>query len=212
MALDGLPIDLYLIHAPDPATPWKTSVRALARLVDEGLVKRVGVANVNRRQLDEALELAPITAVQVALSVYDDSAVRGGVVERCEDAGVAIIAHSPLGGTHRGRPARARRPGRGCARLAASALAAPSSRFPVRVAPRRPHFLPRRAATAPRSNDDADRPRLAADRDSSTNLRSPFARRFEQRREYVLVIDVPGAGRTTSREEYSANGYHAAGP
>ena len=58
-ALDGLEIDLYLIHAPDPGTPWKTSVRALARLVDEGLVKRVGVANVNRRQLDEALELAP---------------------------------------------------------------------------------------------------------------------------------------------------------
>ena len=54
---------------PIPATPWKTSVRALARLVDEGLVKRVGVANVNRRQLDEALELAPIAAVQVALSV-----------------------------------------------------------------------------------------------------------------------------------------------
>ena len=69
-ALDGLPIDLYLIHAPDPRTPWRTSVRALARLVDEGLVRRVGLANVNRRQLDEALELAPIAAVQVALSPY----------------------------------------------------------------------------------------------------------------------------------------------
>ena len=41
-ALDGLPIDLYLIHAPDPRTPWRTSVRALARLVDDGLVRRVG--------------------------------------------------------------------------------------------------------------------------------------------------------------------------
>ena len=58
-ALDGLAIDLYLIHAPDPRTPWRTSVRALARLVDDGLVRRVGLANVNRRQLDEALELAP---------------------------------------------------------------------------------------------------------------------------------------------------------
>jgi aryl-alcohol dehydrogenase-like predicted oxidoreductase len=83
-ALDGLPIDLYLIHAPDPRTPWRTSVRALARLVDEGLVKRVGVANVNRAQLDEALELAPIAAVQVALSVFDESALRGGVVERVQ--------------------------------------------------------------------------------------------------------------------------------
>ena len=84
-----------------PRTPWKTSVRALARLVDEGLVKRVGVANVNRRQLDEALELAPISAVQVALSIYDDTAVRGGIVERCEEAGIALIAHSPLGGPRR---------------------------------------------------------------------------------------------------------------
>ena len=59
-ALDGLPIDTYLLHAPDPRTPWATSVRALARLRADGLVARVGISNVNRRQLDEALELAPI--------------------------------------------------------------------------------------------------------------------------------------------------------
>ena len=100
-ALDGMPIDLYLVHAPDPRTPWRTSVRALARLVDEGLVRGVGVANVNRPQLDEALELAPIAAVQVALSVYDDRALRGGVVERCAEAGIMLIAHSPLGGPRR---------------------------------------------------------------------------------------------------------------
>src|SRR5947199_3739848 len=40
-ALDGLPIDTYLLHAPDPRTPWPTSVRALAALVAEGLVARV---------------------------------------------------------------------------------------------------------------------------------------------------------------------------
>src|SRR5215212_1752308 len=43
-ALGGLAIDLYLIHAPDPRTPWRTSVRALARLVDEGMVRRVGLS------------------------------------------------------------------------------------------------------------------------------------------------------------------------
>ncbi len=101
VALDGLPIDLYLVHAPDPRTPWRTTLRALARLVDEGLVRRVGVANVNRPQLDEALELAPVAAVQVALSLVDDRALRGGLVERCADAGVAVIAHSPLGGVRR---------------------------------------------------------------------------------------------------------------
>ena len=87
VALDGLPIDLYLVHAPDPRTPWRTTLRALVRLVDEGLVRHVGVANVNRPQLDEALALAPIAAVQVGLSPFDDSALRGGVVERCAEAG-----------------------------------------------------------------------------------------------------------------------------
>ena len=37
-------------------------------------MRRVGLANVTRTQLDEALELAPIAAVQVALSPLDDSA------------------------------------------------------------------------------------------------------------------------------------------
>ena len=99
--LDGQPIDLYLLHAPDPRTPWRTSVRALARLADEGLVRHIGVANVTRDQLDEAVELAPVAAVQVALSLLDDRALRGGVVERCAELGVALLAHSPLGGPRR---------------------------------------------------------------------------------------------------------------
>ena len=161
-ALDGLPIDLYLIHAPDPRTPWRTSVRALARLVDDGLVRRVGVSNVNRRQLDEALELAPIAAVQVALSPFDDRALRGGVVERCVEQGIAVIAHSPLGGPRRaGSLARQqalveaaertrRDPCRGRARVAARRSPRPSLRSPARGVRRRrapPRARPRSSST-----------------------------------------------------------------
>src|SRR5205085_12592022 len=74
-ALDGIPIDTYLLHSPDTRTPWPTSVRALARLINEGLVARVGLSNVNRPQLDEALALAPISAVEVAVSLYDHRAL-----------------------------------------------------------------------------------------------------------------------------------------
>src|SRR5262245_41152776 len=102
-ALDGVGIDLYLVHAPDPRTPWRTTVRAVAKLAEEGLVRRVGVSNVSRRQLEEALALAPIAAVQVALSAHNDRALRGGLVDRCLQAGVTLIAHSPLGGPRRAR-------------------------------------------------------------------------------------------------------------
>src|SRR5262249_43574536 len=101
VALDGLPIDRYLIHAPDSRTPWRTSVRALAKLADERLVRRGGVSNLKRRLLDEALELAPIEAVEVPLSPFDIGALRGGVAERCSELGLTVIAHSPLGGPRR---------------------------------------------------------------------------------------------------------------
>ncbi len=118
-ALDGLAIDLYLIHAPDPRTPWRTSVRALARLLDEGLVRRVGVANVSRPQLDEARQLIDITAVQIGpLSAWRaapgrqprwspraDRDRRGPLCNACRDS--ARLAARPLShrGCHPGSPA-----------------------------------------------------------------------------------------------------------
>ena len=97
-ALGGRPIDLYLLHAPDSRTPLATSVRALEGLSTEGLVRAVGVSNVTRAQLDEALDHAPIAAVQLGVSLVDDSALAGGVVARALERGVTVICHSPLGG------------------------------------------------------------------------------------------------------------------
>lgn len=99
----GRPIDLYLVHAPDPRVKWSTTLRALARLNEERLVRAVGVCNVSLTQLDEALALAPITAVQVAFSLADDLAIRSGVMARAKEKGLMVIAHSPLGGPRRAR-------------------------------------------------------------------------------------------------------------
>ena len=210
-ALDGLPIDLYLIHAPDPRTPWRTSLRALARLLDEGLVGRVGVANVNRAQLDEALELAPVAAVQVALSVFDDRALRGGIVERCAEARITVIAHSPLGGP--------RRVG-GLARNVALATVAHASatRCPAEVAlawllelspnivaipgARRPETARSAARAAQLELDATDRETLA-----TAFGRSRPAGRAAGDGDVVLVMGIPGAGKTRIAEEYVTRGY-----
>jgi aryl-alcohol dehydrogenase-like predicted oxidoreductase len=184
-ALGGLPIDLYLLHVPDPRTPWPTSVRALARLADEGLVRRVGLANVNRRLLDEALELAPVAAVQVALSRFDDRALRGGIVERCEELGIALIAHSPLGG-----PKRAGRVD------AVEALTWLLGLSPVVV----PIPGARRPETA----------RAAA----QVAAAAPARRRARRGRsappsgaEVVLVMGIPGAGKSRVAADYVGRGY-----
>src|SRR6185312_6220004 len=97
----GAPVDTYLVHAPDPAVPWATTMRELARIAEEKIVRRVGVCNVTRRQLDEALDLAPISVVQLALGVADDESIRGGVLARAIERGLEIMAHSPFGGPKR---------------------------------------------------------------------------------------------------------------
>jgi len=213
-ALDGLPIDLYLIHAPDPRTPWRTSVRALARLAAEGLVREVGLANVSRRRLDEALEHAPVAAVQVAVSPFDDSALRGGVVERCAELGIAVIAHSPLGG-----PRRAGGLGRngGLVEVAAAHGATPAETAlawlldlsPVLLAipgARRPETARSAARAARLALDDRDRAALARAFGRSRPARRPRTR-GATRAEVALVMGIPGAGKSRVAEQYLACGY-----
>lgn len=94
-------IDLYLLHAVDPRTPLETSVRALVALRESGAVRAIGLSNVTLRELDRALEIAPIECVEISLSPHDDEALRGGLIERCAERGIRVLAHSPLGGPRR---------------------------------------------------------------------------------------------------------------
>jgi aryl-alcohol dehydrogenase-like predicted oxidoreductase len=208
-ALRGLPIDLYLLHAPDPATPLATSVRALAALVDEGLVRRVGLCNVNRRQLDEALELAPIAAVQVALSPGELGALRGGVVERCAALGITVLAHSPLGGPGRA-PRLARDP-----RFAAAAARLGVSAQEVALAWLRrldAAIVPVAGATRVESAAALARAaRLELGEEDAARLPAPHARPpappADSERRVVLVMGPQGAGKTTAAARWTGEGH-----
>jgi len=213
-ALDGLEIDLYLIHAPDPRRPWRTALRALARLVDEGLVKRVGVSNVNRGQLDEALELAPISAVQVALSVFDDRALRGGVVRRCAESGLALIAHSPLGGPRRAKglgrqealAAVAEARGLALAEVALAWLLDLAQGVVAIPGATRPETARSSALAATLDLDDRERTALAR---AFGSLRPGPAERARPTAdgEVILVMGIPGAGKSRVAKDYVARGY-----
>jgi aryl-alcohol dehydrogenase-like predicted oxidoreductase/predicted kinase len=185
--LDGVAIDLYLVHAPDPRVPWRTTVRALAKLAEEGLVRRVGVCNVNSAQLEEALTLAPVTAVQVPLSASDERAWRGGLVDRCLEAGVTLIAHSPLGG-----PRRAQRLSEHQAEVELARLLALA-----------PNVVVIPGATRPETAWSAAR--AAVIRVEPPPLRP--GRRAASGAEVVLLMGIPGAGKSRLAARYLAREY-----
>lgn len=96
LGLDALP--LYQHHRPDVRVPFEESMGALRQLVDEGVVVRVGVSNVDVAQLDIALRVVgdALVSVQNEYSVLVRSSEP--VLRRCEEHGLAFLAWGPLGG------------------------------------------------------------------------------------------------------------------
>ncbi|MCO4773402.1 MAG: aldo/keto reductase, partial [Deltaproteobacteria bacterium] len=91
-------IDLYLLHAPDHRTALSTSVRALKKLLTQGIVGAVGLCNVRVCDIVAARRIVEVSAVQVAMSPFDREPVDGGVARYCAEHGIELLAHSPFGG------------------------------------------------------------------------------------------------------------------
>jgi aryl-alcohol dehydrogenase-like predicted oxidoreductase len=100
-------IDLYQLHAPDPAVPFAESVGALAELQLAGKIRHLGVSNVTVRELAAARRIAPIVSVQNEFNVGE----RGSddVLAACETAGIAFIPWYPLGAGRALRAAKVQR-------------------------------------------------------------------------------------------------------
>lgn len=226
-------IDLYLLHAIDPRTPLATSVRALARLHEDGVARAIGICNVSRTQLEQALAIAPITAVQVELSPWKLDALRGGTLALAAERGLTVLAHRPLGGPG-GRARLARDPVLAAVAAqhevssAAIALAwlrtrgavplpGPTSIEHVRdavVAARLQlaeedraaldaHFLGALAGSPVVATPTAT-PAPAAPSDATAPAAGPAAPRDG---EVVLVLGMPGSGKSTLAADYVARGY-----
>ena len=97
-ALGVRTIDLYQLHVPDPRTPLATSVRALAALQRAGLVRDIGLCNVTVGQIEEARRIVEIASVQVELSVWHDGGILSGVAAYCVANRLPLLAYRPLGG------------------------------------------------------------------------------------------------------------------
>jgi aryl-alcohol dehydrogenase-like predicted oxidoreductase len=91
-------IDLYQLHAPDPAIPLAESVGTLADLVKEGKIRWVGLSNVTVSDLDTAAGIVPIVTVQNRLNPFFREALDTGVVAACGRRGIGFLAYSPVGG------------------------------------------------------------------------------------------------------------------
>lgn len=95
-------IDLYYLHHRSDAVPIEDTVAAMAKLVDGGAVRALGLSNVTAEDLRRAHAVHPITALQERWSLFERDVERE-LLPTAIELRVTLVAHSPTdhGSLHR---------------------------------------------------------------------------------------------------------------
>jgi aryl-alcohol dehydrogenase-like predicted oxidoreductase len=88
-------IDLYYLHRWDKQVPIEDSVGEMARLLQEGKVRALGLSEVSASTLKKAHAVHPIAAVQTEYSLWTRNA-EIAVLDACREIGAAFVAFSPV--------------------------------------------------------------------------------------------------------------------
>ncbi|MCB1644776.1 MAG: aldo/keto reductase [Pseudomonadales bacterium] len=94
--LDTDIIDLYYMHRPDPKVPLEDSIGALARLVEQGKIRMIGLSEMSADALRKACAVHPIAAMQSEYSLMTRNP-EIAVIDACHELGVTFIPFSPVG-------------------------------------------------------------------------------------------------------------------
>jgi aryl-alcohol dehydrogenase-like predicted oxidoreductase len=94
-------VDLYQIHWPMPTMSVDTMMDGMSLCVEKGWTRTVGVSNFNATQMMTAYsalarQKIPLASNQVHYSLLRRGVEKNGMLARCKELGVRLIAYSPL--------------------------------------------------------------------------------------------------------------------
>ena len=89
-------IDLYYIHRIDPTIPIEDTVGAMARLVEQGKVRFLGLCEAGANTIRRAHRAHPISALQTEYSLWSRD-VEAEILPLLREFGIGLVPYSPLG-------------------------------------------------------------------------------------------------------------------
>lgn len=89
-------IDLYYLHRVDPSTPIEETVGEMARLVEEGKIRALGLSEASAETIRRANAVYPIAALQTEYSIFSRDIERD-ILPACMDLDISLVAYAPLG-------------------------------------------------------------------------------------------------------------------
>ena len=89
-------IDLYYLHRVATDTPIEETVGAMAKLVEQGKVRYLGLSETSAATLRRANAVHPISALQSEYSVWSRD-IEAEILPTCRELGIGLVPYSPLG-------------------------------------------------------------------------------------------------------------------
>jgi len=89
-------IDLYYLHRVDPATQIEDTVGEMAKLVQEGKMRAIGLSEASAEIIERAHAVHPIAALQTEYSIFSRD-IEKDILPTCAKHGISLVAYSPLG-------------------------------------------------------------------------------------------------------------------
>ncbi len=89
-------IDLYYQHRVDKSVPIEETVGAMARLVEAGKVRHLGLSEAAPETLERAHKIHPIAALQSEYALWTREP-EDDLLPLCQQLGIGFVAYSPLG-------------------------------------------------------------------------------------------------------------------
>jgi aryl-alcohol dehydrogenase-like predicted oxidoreductase len=89
-------IDLYYLHRVDPKVPIEDTVGAMARLVEQGKVRHIGLSEAGAETLRRANAIHPVAAVQSEYSLWMRD-YEANTIPAVRELGIGYVAYYALG-------------------------------------------------------------------------------------------------------------------
>lgn len=89
-------IDLYYLHRVDTNVAIEETVGAMARLIEQGKVRYLGLSEAGAKTIRRAHATYPITALQSEYSIWTRDP-EGEILDACRELGIGLVPYSPLG-------------------------------------------------------------------------------------------------------------------
>jgi len=90
-------IDLYYLHRVDPDTPIEETVGAMARLIEDGKIRHIGLSEASAVTIRRAAKVHKVTALQSEYSLWTRDIEENDVLKTARELGIGVVPYSPLG-------------------------------------------------------------------------------------------------------------------